>query len=191
MDDLNLLVRNWWLVVLRGVAALIFGVLTIFYPGASLAVLVIFFGAFALVNGLFVIAAAVSNRKGEPRWVSLLVSGVLGVAIGVITFFMPVLTGLALLYLIAAWAIITGIGEISAAIRLRKLITGEWMLVLAGVLSVAFGVILFVFPGAGALAVALWIGAYAILFGILLIGLGIRLRSWNRGHLAGGRLRTA
>jgi uncharacterized membrane protein HdeD (DUF308 family) len=191
MDDVNCLMRNWWAIALRGVAALVFGLLTIFYPGISLTVLVLFFGAYALINGLFVIVEAAANRRGEPHWLSLLVGGVLGVAIGIITFFLPALTGLALLYLIAAWAIITGIAEIAAAIRLRRAITNEWMLALAGVLSVAIGVALFVFPGAGALAVALWIGAYAIVFGILLIALAVRLRGRGRGHLTGGRLRTA
>jgi uncharacterized membrane protein HdeD (DUF308 family) len=191
MDDVNLLVRNWWLVVLRGVAALIFGLLTVAYPIASLTVLILFFGAYALIGGAFTIAAAVSNRRGERRWVAMLVSGLLSVIIGGITFFMPAVTGFALLYLIAAWALVTGLAEIVVAIRLRKLITGEWLLILAGILSVAFGVILVLFPGAGALALALWIGAYATLFGILLIALGFRLRSWGRGHVAGGRLRTA
>jgi len=191
MYDVNVLVRNWWLVVLRGVAALIFGLLTLVYPIASLAILVLFFGAYALVSGAFTIAAAVANRRGERQWVALLISGILSVIIGVVTFFMPVVTGFALLYLIAAWALVTGIMEIVVAVRLRKLITGEWLLILAGILSVAFGVILVLFPGAGALAVAIWIGAYATVFGILLIALGIRLRSWGRTHVADGRLRTA
>jgi uncharacterized membrane protein HdeD (DUF308 family) len=154
-------------------------------------VLVLFFGAYALVAGIFTIAAAVSSRRGERRWVALLVSGLLSVLIGAATFFMPEVTGLALLYLIAAWAIVTGIGEILVAIRLRKLITGEWMLILAGLLSVVFGVAIVVLPGAGALAIAQWIGAHAILFGLLMIGLGLRLRSWGRAHPANGGLRTA
>jgi uncharacterized membrane protein HdeD (DUF308 family) len=192
MDGINnLLARNWWLIVLRGIAALIFGLLTIFYPGVSLTVLVLFFGAYALIGGLFMIAAAISNRRGEPHWPSLLLSGIISVAIGVVTFFMPVLTGLALLYLIGVWAILTGIAEVATAIRLRKVMTGEWMLILAGVLSVTFGVILFVFPRAGALALALWIGVYAVVFGVLLIALGIRLRGWGRRDVAGGRVSTA
>jgi uncharacterized membrane protein HdeD (DUF308 family) len=178
MVDVNALVRNWKLVALRGVIALLFGLLTLFYPAVSLTALLLLFGAYALVNGLFIIMAAVANRRGEPHWVALLVSGVMSVAIGVLTFIMPRLTALALLYLIAAWAVITGIGEIVAAIRLRRLITGEWLLLLAGILSVAFGALLFIFPGAGALAVTLWIGAYAAAFGIVLIALGFRLRNW-------------
>jgi uncharacterized membrane protein HdeD (DUF308 family) len=188
---LDLLARNWGLVALRGVASLVFGLLTLFYPALSLTVLVLFFGAYALVNGAFVIAAAVANRRGQPRWMALLVSGVLGILVGALTIWMPGVTALVLLYLIAAWAILTGVAEIAAGIRLRKVMTGEWLLILGGVLSVAFGLALVVFPGAGALAIALWIGAYATVLGILLIALGFRLRSWNRARLADGSLRTA
>jgi uncharacterized membrane protein HdeD (DUF308 family) len=188
---LNVLARRWWLVALRGAAALVFGLLTLFNPAVTLAVLVLFFGAYALVNGAFTIAEAVASRGSESNWTAHVVSGVLSVIIGLLTFFMPGVTGLILLYFIAAWAIVTGLTEIIAGIRLRNVITGEWFLVLAGVLSVVFGLMLIVFPGAGALAVALWIGAYATVFGILLIALGLRLRSWGRGHPAEGTLRTA
>jgi uncharacterized membrane protein HdeD (DUF308 family) len=187
----NTLVRNWWLVALRGVAALVFGLLTLLFPAAGVAALVLVFGAYALVYGVFTIIAAVANRRGEPHWVALLVSGVLSVGIGVLTFLMPGVTALVLLYLIAAWAIVTGVAEIAAAIRLRKVITGEWLLALAGVLSVAFGVLLIVFPGAGALAVVLWIGAYAALLGVLLIALSFRLRAWGRAHPTDEVVRTA
>ncbi len=179
---MNALVRNWWLMALRGLAALVFGLLTLFYPAVSLAVLILLFGTYALVNGLFIIAAAVAKRRGEPHWVALLVSGLLSVAIGGLAFFRPGLTAVALVYLIAAWSLVTGIGEIAAAVRLRKVITGEWMLILAGLLSVVFGLALFLFPGAGALAVALWIGAYAAVLGVLLIMLAFRLRGWGRAH---------
>jgi uncharacterized membrane protein HdeD (DUF308 family) len=188
---LNVLARSWWLVALRGAAALVFGLLTLFNPAVTLAVLVLFFGAYALVNGAFTITEAVASRGSEPNWAAHMVSGVVSVIIGLLTFFMPGVTGLVLLYFIAAWAIVTGLAEIIAGIRLRKVITGEWFLVLAGVLSVVFGLMLIVFPRAGALAVALWIGAYATIFGMLLIALGLRLRSWGRGHPADGTLRTA
>ncbi|HEX2637332.1 MAG TPA: HdeD family acid-resistance protein [Gemmatimonadales bacterium] len=188
---LTLLARSWWLVALRGAAALVFGLLTLFNPATTLAVLVLFFGAYALVNGAFAIAEAVASRREKPNWTAHLISGALSVIIGLLTFFMPGVTGLVLLYLIAAWAIVTGLAEIVAGIRLRRVITGEWFLALAGVLSVVFGLLLIVYPGAGALAVALWIGAYATLFGILLIALGLRLRSWGRAHPLQGTLRTA
>jgi len=176
------LIRNWWLVVLRGIVALIFGVLTIFRPGVTLAALILLFGAYAVVNGVFAVVAAIAHRRGERHWVSLLLSGVLSIALGIVAFVLPGLTALSLLYVIAAWAIVTGVAEIATAIRLRRVITGEWLLVIAGVLSVLFGLFLVVFPGAGALTVTLWIGTYAIMLGILLIALGFRLRSWGHAH---------
>ena len=176
------IIRNWWLVALRGVVAVIFGVLTIFRPGVTLAALILLFGAYAIVNGIFTVVVAIARHRGEPHWVSLLVSGVLSVALGIVAFVMPRLTALSLLYIIAAWAIVTGVSEVATAIRLRRVITGEWLLVIAGVLSVLFGLFLILFPGAGALAVTLWIGTYAIMLGILLIALAFRLRSWGHAH---------
>lgn len=174
------LARNWWLVGLRGVAGLLFGLLTLLNPAITLAVLLLFFGAYALADGVFTTIAAIARRRNVPRWGWLVVSGILGILIGVLTFLMPGVTALALLYIIASWAIIRGIAEIVAAIQLRKMITGEWLLILAGVLSVLFGFLLIIFPGAGALTVVLWIGAFAAVFGILMIGLAFRLRRWNR-----------
>jgi uncharacterized membrane protein HdeD (DUF308 family) len=182
----DVLARNWGWVALRGVAALLFGVLTLFNPLITLATLVLLFGAYALVDGVFTVVSAVANRRGEAHWVSLLVSGVIGIALGVVTFLWPRITALILLYFVAGWAVAIGVSQIMAGVRLRKLITGEWLLILAGVLSVAFGVILILYPGAGALAVALWIGAYAAVLGIVLIALSLRLRSWRRTHEARG-----
>ena len=190
-ERVDALIRNWWAVVLRGVVALVFGVMTIFNPALTVAVLVLLFGAYAVVNGLFTIIQAVANRHGERHWAALVVSGILSVALGLLTFFMPGVTGIVLLYLIAAWAIIVGVTEIMTAIRLRKVVTGEWLLILAGVVSVLFGVLLIVFPGAGAIAVALWIGTYAIVLGVLLIALGFRLRSWGREHGYGASAHAA
>jgi len=178
----EVLSRNWGWVVLRGVVAILFGLLTLFNPGITLALLVLMFGAFAFVDGLFMAVSAVANRRGQPGWVALLIGGLLAVGVGLLTFFRPGITAIALLALIAAWAIITGVAEIVTAIRLRKEITGEWMLVLAGLLAVAFGVIIFAAPGVGALAMALWIGIYALVSGIVLIALGFRLRNWGRLH---------
>lgn len=176
------LTRNWGWVALRGVVAILFGILTLFNPGITLAALLLLFGAFALVDGTFMVVSAIANRKGQPRWVALLLGGLLGIAVGIITFVMPGITAVALLAVIAVWAILTGMAEIVAAIRLRKVITGEWLFVLAGLMAVAFGVILVVQPGAGALAMALWIGVYALISGILMVALGFKLRSWGRTH---------
>jgi len=179
-----LLSRNWGWIALRGLAAVVFGLLTLFDPSISLTALVLLWGAYAFVDGIFAIVSAVRDRRQEPHWVSLLVTGIAGVVAGLLTFFVPGITALVLLYFIAAWALITGIAEIVAAVRLRRVITGEWMLALAGLLSAIFGVFLFAFPGAGALTVVLWIGAYAFVLGIVLLVLAFRLR-------AGGVARSA
>src|SRR5262249_54595737 len=145
-------------------------------PGVTLAVLVLLFGAYALVDGIFNVIAAISGRSGAQSWWMLLLEGLVSVAAGLVTFFMPGLTALTLVYIISAWAIITGVLEIVGAIRLRKVITNEWWLALSGVLSIAFGALIAYAPGAGALALVFWIGAYALVFGALLVGLGFRLR---------------
>lgn len=170
------LLKNWWAVALQGAAALIFGFLTALWPDISLTALVLLFGSFAIVYGVFSIITAVRRRRGERRWWALLLDGLVSVAVGTVTLIMPDLTALALVYVIAAWAILTGILEIAAAIMLRRHIRGEWWLALAGVLSVAFGAVLAIWPGVGALALVLWIGVYAIVLGIFLIALGFKLR---------------
>jgi uncharacterized membrane protein HdeD (DUF308 family) len=177
--DMRSLARNWWAVALRGVAAILFGILTLVWPGISLAALVLLFGAYALVDGVFNIVAALRGRRGGYPWWALLVEGLVSIAAGLIAVFMPGLTALALVYVIGAWAVVTGVFEIVAAIRLREQIRGEGWLVLTGILSVAFGALLWIAPGAGALAMVLWIGAYAIVFGALLVALAFRLRSWR------------
>jgi uncharacterized membrane protein HdeD (DUF308 family) len=174
------LARNWRLMVFRGVAAILFSALTFIMPAITLGVLILLFGAYALVDGLFTIMAAVRDRRGEGHWVAFPLGGIVSVLIGIVAFVAPGVTGFVLLYLIAWWAIVTGIGQIAAATRLRRVISGEWLLFLAGVLSVGFGLVLVLFPGAGALAVTLWIGAYALALGIVLIALGFRLRRWDR-----------
>jgi len=177
-DILGYLGRNWGWIVLRGVAAVLFGVLTIAWPGITLAALVIVWGAYALADGVLALIAAWQVRdEGRPFW-SLVVVGLLGIAAGVVTFLWPGITALALLMVIAAWALVAGIFQIVAAIRLRKAIEGEWLLGLSGVASAVFGVLMFISPGAGALAVLSLIAAFALLFGVLQIVLGFRLRSY-------------
>lgn len=178
----DVLARNWGSVALRGVVALLFGILTLFNPGITLATLVLLFGAFALVDGMFMVVGAIANRHGEPRWVAWLIGGFIGIAAGVVTFLLPGLTAAALLGIVAAWAILMGTAELAAAIRLRKVLTDEWALVLAGALTVAFGFLLIARPGLGALALVLWIGAYASVAGVLLLALAFRLRTWDRHH---------
>jgi uncharacterized membrane protein HdeD (DUF308 family) len=173
---LGTLAQNWWAVVLRGVSAVLFGLAAFAWPGLTLAVLVLLYGAYALVEGALAVAWAIIGRREGPFPWGVLLAGLAGVAIGVITFMSPALTALALLYLIAAWAIVRGVFEIIAAVQLRKEIDNEWLLGLSGALSVVLGILLMAAPGAGALAVLWWIGAFALVFGILEIILGFRLK---------------
>jgi uncharacterized membrane protein HdeD (DUF308 family) len=161
------------------VAAIIFGILTFVLPVASLAALVLIFGSYALVDGVFSLVAALRRADGERPWWALVLHGIAGIAAGVVTFMYPGLTALVLVYVIAAWAIITGALEIVVAIRLRKMITGEWWLAASGAVSIVLGVLLMAAPGAGAVALVLWIGAWALVTGVLLVAVGIRLRRWR------------
>lgn len=185
---LPVLSRNWWALALRGLVAILFGILAFAWPGITLFVLVIFFGAYLLVDGIFAIVAAVRAAGEEARWWLLLIEGILGVVAGLVAFFWPGLTALALLYLVAAWAIVTGIMEIVGAIRLRQEIVGEWALILSGVLSFIFGVLLVVIPArAGLLSLTWLIGIYAIAFGVIMLVLAFRVRGLARS--AEGRVR--
>jgi len=167
------LARNWWALALRGLAAVAFGLLTFILPGITLVTLVLLFGAYALVDGVFNVIA--SFRVAAHHW-ALLIEGVVGIIAGIVTFAWPAITALVLLYVIAFWAIFTGIFEIIAGVGLRKAITNEWLLIAMGVLSLLFGVLILFAPGAGALAIVLWIGAYALVFGVFLLALAFRLR---------------
>jgi uncharacterized membrane protein HdeD (DUF308 family) len=174
---------NWWLLALRGLVAMLFGVLAFMWPGTTLITLVWLFGAFALVNGILSLVLAAKTPKGYPKVGSLILGGLLGILAGLLAFVMPGITALGLLILIAAWAIATGVMELVAAVRLRKIITNEWLLILAGIASVVFGVILLFQPAAGALALIWLIGAWALVFGILLMILAFRMRNW-KGFIA-------
>lgn len=178
------LAKRWWVLLLRGLFAIAFGILAFLWPGLTLAALVIVYGIYAMVDGITAIWFGLAGGRGRPWWAMLLV-GILGVAAGVVTFLWPQITAVALLAVIAAWAIIRGIFEISAAIRLRRVIDNEWLLALGGALSIAFGVLLAVQPAAGALAVVWIIGAYAIAFGVIAVALSLRLR-WYRKRIEEG-----
>jgi uncharacterized membrane protein HdeD (DUF308 family) len=177
------LARFWWVLLLRGVLAILFGVMVIIWPILWWALVVASFAAYALLDGAFAIAAALTGRGAGHGW-ALLLEGMIGITAGVLTLFWPVVTGLALLWFIAAWAIATGVFEVVAAIRLRKEIAGEWLLALSGILSVLFGVALFILPAEGALALAWLIAAYALTFGVLMVALAFRLRALARQTLA-------
>jgi uncharacterized membrane protein HdeD (DUF308 family) len=171
----ELLARNWWVLALRGAIAVLFGLMALFWPGITLLALVYLFGAYAFVDGIFAVVTAVQSHADRPRWWALLLEGLAGIAAGVIAFVWPGLTALTLLYLLAAWAIVTGVFAIIAAFRLHEEIEGEWLLGLSGLASAVFGVLVLIWPGAGALSVIWLIGAYAIVFGGLLVVLAFRL----------------
>jgi uncharacterized membrane protein HdeD (DUF308 family) len=173
---LHALAKCWWLLLLRGIAAVLFGLLAFIWPGLTLVTLVLLYGAFALVDGVIsLIAAFTGSAKPVPTW-WLVVVGLLGIAAGIVTFAWPGITAILLVLFIGAWALVHGIFEIIGAIQLRKEIDNEWMLILGGALSVLFGLIVLIAPGAGALGLIWAIGSYSIVFGILFIALALRLR---------------
>lgn len=172
---LNAMSRYWWLILLRGIAAIVFGVLAFIWPGITLVTLILFWGAFMLIDGVLALANAIMGGGMGSRWWLALV-GVAGVAAGVMTFLWPGVTALVLLWFMASWAIVLGIFQIIGAIQLRKEIDNEWTLILSGVVSVLFGVILFVAPGAGALGLIWVIATYAIIFGVLMIMAALKLK---------------
>lgn len=185
LKDVDLLARNWWAILLKGLVALFFGVCTVLMPKLSLAALVFAYGLYALVDGLFATLAALQRRRDHeaPRWPYFWM-GVVGVGAGLAALFLPRMTVLLLLYVIAAKAVIDGILQIVAAIRLRQEIRGEWLLVLSGLASLGFGALLVVFPAASAVVLVLWIGVYALVYGATLLALAFRLHAWEkRGSL--------
>ncbi len=179
------LAGNWWALLLRGIAAVLFGLAALFWPGQTLFVLIVFFGAYVLVDGILALVAGIRGSGGSRRWL-LLAEGVLGVLAGLIAFLWPGMTALVLLYVIAAWAIFTGILKVVMAISLRRELENEWLMVVSGALSVFFGVILAALPGVGLLSLVWLVGIYALIFGIALIVLGFRVR----GHRTSGSSRV-
>ncbi len=176
--DARALASRWWMLVVRGIAAILFGVAALAWPGISLLALVFLWGVYAFVDGVMALAHAARAGRAGGRWGWFLFEGLVGVAAALVTVFWPGITALVLLTLIAVWAILTGVAEIVTAVELRHEIRGEWLLGLCGVLSIAFGVLMFIYPGTGALAVLAVIAAYAIVFGVLLIALGFRVHHW-------------
>jgi uncharacterized membrane protein HdeD (DUF308 family) len=175
---LQLMARNWWMLVLRGACAILFGIFAWTWPGVTLGVLIVLWGLYAFADGVLAFAAAFTGAAGRPWW-ALIVEGLVSFGAAAAAIFFPGVSAVVLLYLIAAWAIVTGVLEIVAAIQLRKEIKGELWLGLAGVASLLFGFLLFTRPGAGALAVVWIIGTYAVAFGALLVALGFRVKTLN------------
>jgi uncharacterized membrane protein HdeD (DUF308 family) len=178
----TLIADRWWTLIVRGIAAVGFGVFALIAPRTSLLAIVFVFGAYALLDGVVHLLSAWRNtHEGERGW--LIFEGVVSIAAGVVAFAWTELTALLLLMLIGAWAILTGIAKIAAAFRLRRQLDGEWLLATSGALSIMLGVILLVAPGAGTVVLLWIIGVFAIMFGLALIGLGARLRSWRSGSV--------
>jgi uncharacterized membrane protein HdeD (DUF308 family) len=175
------LARNWWLLLLRGVAAIAFGVIAMFWPGKTIFILLLMWAAYVVVDGAFSLWAGITgggNRAGSRWW--LIFFGAVSILAGIAALFWPGMTAIVLLIYIGIWAIIMGVGQIAGAISLRKEIEGEWMLGLSGVVSILFGAFVLLQPGAGALALVWTVGIWAIVIGILSIGLALRVRSWKR-----------
>jgi uncharacterized membrane protein HdeD (DUF308 family) len=181
-DETNGLSSRWGWIVFRGVVAVLFGLLAFARPGVTTLTLVLMFGVYAFVGGIGAILAAARRGRAGSSWGMLLLDGLLGVAAAIAAVVWPVSTAVAFLWLIGAWAIVTGLLEIGSAIRLRKLIDNEWALGLAGAVSVAFGLLVLYRPLAGGLALIWWMGAYALAFGVLMLVLGFRLRTFERAH---------
>lgn len=171
---------SWTSLLLRGILAIIFGIIAILFPGIALFALIIVFGAYAFLDGILAIVVAIQERHVLPRWGWLLVEGIAGIALGIVAFVWPGETALILLYIVAAWAIVTGILEIGAAFTVR-----DWLIGLAGILSLAFGVLLIARPGAGLLSILWLLGIYALIFGVLLIvhAFQLRTRSVSSHHV--------
>jgi uncharacterized membrane protein HdeD (DUF308 family) len=169
------MIGNWWALALRGVAAILFGLIAFMWPGLTAAVLVLIFGIYALVDGVFALVAGLRAARRHGRSAALLLEGVLNILIAIAVFAWPGAALLALIYVIAFWAIISGIALIAAGVSLIR-VAGEWLLVLSGVLSLVLGIILLVHPVVGVVALSWWLGAYALLFGIILVSAAFRIR---------------
>ncbi len=175
---------HWWVWAIRGVLAILFGLLTFAVPGMTFTLLVILFGIWAIVDGITHLSLAfrsAAEHKGLHA-----TEGVIGLAAGLVAFFFPLTTGIVLLYIVAAWAVLAGITRILLALHLHESASREWMVGLSGGVALLFGIILFLFPTIGALAVALWVGIYAIVAGVIFLGLAMRMRAGHQRTLLGG-----
>lgn len=187
---LTMLSKNWWMLAVRGIAAILLGVFTILFPTIAIESLVLIFGAYALVDGVFAVISALQHRTQTNWWLHLL-EGALGIVAGIVVFTYPIFSSIAaalfVLYVVAFWSITTGIMEIGSAIELRKQIDNEWLLGLSGVLSLGFGILLILFPGSGILTLLWLLGVYAVAFGVVLVVLAFRLRGHQPGSHQGMR----
>jgi uncharacterized membrane protein HdeD (DUF308 family) len=173
---LTAVAKNWWVLLLRGICAVVFGIMAIAWPGETLQVLILLFGAYVLVDGMFALTMGFRGKLKGGIWWQMVLVGLLSLLAGIMTFAWPGLTAVALLVLVASWAIVRGFTEIVAAFALRKTIDDEWVLALSGVISIIFGALMLIHPAAGALAIVLLIGAFMLAVGFMMIALSMRLR---------------
>jgi len=182
MPQVHELTSNWWALALRGAVTILLGLVALTMPGLTVTALVYVFGVYVFVEGVLAIMAAIRGIREHDRWGWMLIEGIVCIVAAVAAFMMPGVGALAIVYLVAAWAIVTGVLEIAAGIKLRKIIEGEWMLILAGVLALVLGFYIASRPQAGVLLLATWLGVYAIFSGILLMMLAFRIRKWSHEH---------
>jgi uncharacterized membrane protein HdeD (DUF308 family) len=180
MDDM--FTGNSTALALRAIVAILFGIVALAMPGPTVIAVVTVFAIYAIIDGVLSIVAAVRGFRRHERMWAMLLQGILGIVAGVLAFLWPGLGALALTYIVAAWALTTGILEIVVAVKLRQVIAGEWMLILGGVLSVLLGLMLAIVPGVGVVVLVWWLGAYALAYGIIGLVLAIRVRRWLRAH---------
>ena len=183
--------HNWWALLLRGILAILVGIAAFVFPQATVYGVVFAFGVYAFLDGVLTAVAGARTRKETGRWWVLVLQGLLGVAAGIVAWISPEAAAIALLFVVAAWAIVTGVLEIAAAIRLRKEIDNEWLLGLSGLASLILGIAMIANPGAGVLAWMFLFGAYAIAAGAFLIGTAIRLRKLDKGLAASAKTGAA
>ena len=177
---LDLFARNWWIYVVRGALALIFGMYAWFMPGLAMKVLLMFFGIFVLLEGLFAIIGSIAGRKYSEVWWLVLMEGIAGLVLGLLTLTRPEFVATLIVIFVAAWAIWGGLFRIIAAVRLRKHIEGEWLLIFGGIVSMLFGLMLLKHTGAGIVAISWMIAFFASMFGVLLISFGIKVRKFQK-----------
>ena len=178
---LEMMSRNWWALLIRGIAAILFGIaILVFWPGLVISTMVLVFAAYVFVDGVFAILTAIQHRN-QPRWWVMILEGVLGIVAGIAAFLFPGAAVLTLLYIIAFWAVVTGILEIISAIELRKQIDNEWMMILSGIASIIFGVLLVLFPVTSTLTLLWLFGGISVAFGVLLVILAFRVRGMGSG----------
>jgi uncharacterized membrane protein HdeD (DUF308 family) len=173
---------NWWALALRAIAAIIIGVFALTRPGITVIALVTLFGVYAMADGLFAIVAAIRGIHARERWGWMMFEGIVGLIVGIVALTNPAIGALALTWLVAGWALSTGVLEIIAGIRLRKIMTGEWLLLVAGILSVILAFLIISRPRLGIVLLVSWVGAYALISGIVLLGVAFRVRSWTKAH---------